>query len=126
MKNEGYNVKHKRSKRGSSGPGDGTCAKHRPKYKNHVWRYYFETLQTTDKRAVRILNIIDEYTRECLHFMVGLNISSQDVMDRLFGLFLCRGVPKYIRTANGPEFTIKAIRGWLSDLGIKVRFIEST
>jgi transposase InsO family protein len=70
------------------------------------------------------LTILDEYTRECLSILVERRISSQDVIDKLFDLFILRGVPEHLRSDNGPEFTAKAIRGWLSRLGVKTLFIE--
>jgi len=70
------------------------------------------------------LTIIDEYTRECLAILVERRIRSQDVIDKLFDLFILRGIPEHIRSDNGPEFTAKAIRGWLGRLGVKTLFIE--
>ena len=50
--------------------------------------------------------------------------SSQDVSDQLFELIIFRGIPEHIRSDNGPEFTAKAVRGWLNRLGVKTLFIE--
>jgi transposase InsO family protein len=80
--------------------------------------------RTSDGRAFRMLNIIDEYTRECLSILVKRKITSQDVIDRLFELFIMKGIPEHIRSDNGPEFTAKAIRGWLNRIGVKTLFIE--
>jgi len=80
--------------------------------------------RTADGRAFRILTIIDEYTRECLGILVDRLITSQDVIDKLFHLFVFRGVPEHIRSDNGPEFTARAIRAWLDRLGVKTLFIE--
>ena len=80
--------------------------------------------RTSDGRAFRILTIIDEYTRECLAILVKRSISSQDVIDQIFNLFIFRGIPKHIRSDNGPEFTAKTVRGWLNRLGVKTLFIE--
>jgi transposase InsO family protein len=80
--------------------------------------------RTINGRAFKILNIIDEYTRECLAILVGRKIKTQDVIDLLFHLFIFRGIPAHIRSDNGPEFTAKAIRGWLNRLGVKTLFIE--
>ena len=71
-----------------------------------------------------MLNIIDEYSRECLVILVRRQITSQDVIDVLFELFIFRGIPEYIRSDNGPEFTAKAVRSWLERLGVKTLFIE--
>ena len=80
--------------------------------------------RTSDGRAFRILNIMDEYTRECLAILVKRCITSQDVIDRLFQLIIFRGIPKHIRSDNGPEFTAKAVRSWLNRIGVKTLFIE--
>ena len=82
------------------------------------------TERTTNGRAFRILNIIDEFTRECLATFVARKIKSQDVINELFNLFVFRGIPDYIRSDNGPEFTAKEIRAWLSRLGVKTLYIE--
>jgi transposase InsO family protein len=80
--------------------------------------------RTTNGRVFRILNIIDEFTRECLRIKVNRKISSQDVIDELFNLFIFRGIPEHIRSDNGPEFTAKAVRKWLNRLGVKTLYIE--
>jgi transposase InsO family protein len=80
--------------------------------------------RTADGRAFKILNIIDEYTRECLALLVARKIRNQDVIDILFNLFIFRGIPEHIRSDNGPEFTAKAVRKWLNRLGVKTLFIE--
>ncbi len=80
--------------------------------------------RTAEGRAFRILNIIDEYTRECLAILVKRRITSQDVIDQLFQLIIFRGIPEHIRSDNGPEFTAKVVRGWLNRLGVKTLFIE--
>ena len=80
--------------------------------------------RTSDGRLFRILTILDEYTRECLAVLVSRRISSEDVIDKLFHLFIFRGIPEHIRSDNGPEFTAKAIREWLNRPGVKTLFIE--
>ena len=82
------------------------------------------TCRTAEGRAFRILNIIDEYTRECLTILVNRRVTSQDVVDQLFQLIIFRGIPEHIRSDNGPEFTAQAIRRWLNRLGVKTLFIE--
>jgi len=81
-------------------------------------------VRTTNGRAFRILNIIDEFTRECLRIQVNRRITSQDVIDKLFDLFIFRGIPEHTRSDNGPEFTAKAVRRWLNRVGVKTLFIE--
>jgi transposase InsO family protein len=71
-----------------------------------------------------MLNIIDEYTRECLCIKVARNITAEDVLEELFELMVERGLPDYIRSDNGPEFTANAVREWLSKIGVKTLFIE--
>jgi len=80
--------------------------------------------RTAEGRAFRILTIIDEYTRECLTILTQRRITSEDVLERLFYLFVFRGIPAYIRSDNGPEFTAKAVRRWLNHLEVTTLFIE--
>jgi len=80
--------------------------------------------RNNDGRAFRILDIIDEFTRECLAILVACKIITEDVIDVLFHLIVFRGIPEYLRSDNGPEFTAKAIRAWLNRIGVKTLFIE--
>jgi transposase InsO family protein len=80
--------------------------------------------RTHDGRALRMLTIMDEYTRECLAIDVARRLNSTDVIDRLFELFITRGIPEYIRSDNGPEFIAKNLRRWLSVIGVKTLYIE--
>jgi putative transposase len=121
---EGLKVPQKQPKRGRLWLNDGSCIRLRPEHKDHVWSYDFVTARTADGRAFRMLTIIDEYTRECLAILVGRRLTSEDVIDQLFNLFILRGIPEHIRSDNGPEFTAKAIRKWLERLGVKTLFIE--
>jgi putative transposase len=121
---EGLKVPKKQPKRGRLWLNDRSCIRLRPEYKDHVWSYDFIMARTADGKAFRILNIIDEYTRECLAALVKRHITSQDVIDQLFDLFIFRGIPEHIRSDNGPEFTAKAVRKWLCRLGVKTLFIE--
>lgn len=140
LRNEGWRVNHKRVERiwreeGLKVPkrqpkrrrlwfNDGSCLRLRPGYKNHVWSYDFVAERTSDGKAVRMLNIIDEYSRECLAISVGRKITASNVIDTLADLFLEHGRPKFIRSDNGPEFVAELIRGWLKDLGVQTAFIE--
>ncbi len=121
---EGLKVPQKQPKRGRLWLNDGSCIRLRPEHKDHVWSYDFIIARTSDGRAFRILTILDEYTRECLDIVVDRRINSQDVIDHLFNLLVFRGIPEHIRSDNGPEFTAKAIRNWLSRLGVKTLYIE--
>ena len=121
---EGWKVPSKQPKKGRLWLNDGSCIRLGPEYRDHVWSYDFVANRTSDGKAFRILTVIDEHTRECLAMVVKRSITSQDVLERLYMLFLVRGVPEHIRSDNGPEFTSRAVRGWLSDLGVKAMFIE--
>jgi transposase InsO family protein len=121
---EGLKVPKKQPKRGRLWLNDGSCIRLRPERKGHVWSYDFVMARTADGRAFRILTMIDEYTRECLAMLVNRRITSLDVIEQLFQLFILIGVPEHIRSDNGPEFTAKAIRKWLNRVGVKTLFIE--
>ena len=121
---EGLKVPKKQPKRRRLWLNDGFCIRLRPQFKDHVWSYDFVIARTDEGRAFRILNIIDEYTRECLAILVKRHITSQEVIDRLFELIIFRGIPEHIRSDNGPEFTANAIRRWLNRIGVKTLFIE--
>jgi len=121
---EGLKVPKKQPKRSRLWLNDGSCIRLRPQYKNHVWSYDFMTARTANGRAFRILNIIDEHSRECLGILVARHITADDVIEVLSTLFITVGIPEHIRSDNGPELTAKALRQWLSDLGVRTLFIE--
>lgn len=121
---EGLKVPKKQHKRGRLWLNDGSCIRLKPEHKDHVWSYDFVASRTYNGRPLRILTIIDEYTRECLCIHVDRHISAEDVLDELSKLFITRAIPKHIRSDNGSEFTAKAVRTWLNDLGVKTLFIE--
>ncbi len=93
---EGLKVPKKQPKRERLWLTDGSCIRLRPEYKDHVWSYDFMMARTVEGKAFRILTIIDEYTRECLAILVDRRITSQNVIDQLFYLFIFRGTPGYI------------------------------
>ena len=121
---EGLKVPKRQPKRRRLWLNDGSCVRLRPQYKDHVWSYAFVAERTADGKALRLLNIMDEYTRECLSIRVQRRIGSEDVLDELSNLFITRGIPEHIRSDNGPELTAKALREWLKDLGVKTLYIE--
>jgi len=121
---EGLKVPQKQPKRGRLWLNDSSCIRLRPEHKDHVWSYDFVMARTADGKVLKMLTIIDEYTRECLAILVKRNIKSQDVVDVLFELFIFRGIPEHIRSDNGPEFTASEVRKWLHNLGVKTLFIE--
>ena len=121
---EGLKVPKKQPKRGRLWLNDGSCIRLRPEYKDHVWSYDFVEDRTTNGRKFRSLNIIDEFSRECLTTKVNRKLNSRDVVEELFNLFIYRGIPDYLRSDNGSEFTAKIVRNWLNRLGVKTLFIE--
>jgi putative transposase len=121
---EGLKIPKKQPKRGRLWLNDGSCVRLRPEHKDHVWSYDLVMDRTENGRAFKILNIIDEYTRECLATLVDRKLKSEDVLDQLFNLFVFRGIPEHIRSDNGSEFTARAVRKWLNRMGVKTLFIE--
>ncbi len=121
---EGLKVPRKQPKRGRLWLNDGSCVRLRPEQKDHVWAYDFVQTRTTDGRPMRMLVVVDEYTRECLAIDVARTLRSDDVLERLAWLMATRGVPAHIRSDNGPEFTATAVRDWLGKVGVKTLFIE--
>jgi len=93
---------------------EGSCLRLRPQHRNHVWAYDFVATRTHDGRPLRLLTVVDEYTRECLAIEVARSLRADDVGARLTELFCQHGRPQYIRSDNGPEFTAKVVRQWLS------------
>jgi transposase InsO family protein len=121
---EGLKVPKRQPKRRRLWFNDGSCVRLRPEYRNHVWSYDFVAERTSDGKAIRMLNIIDEYTKECLAIKVGRKITASDVIDTLADLFIQIGSPKFIRSDNGPEFVAELLRQWLKDLGVQTAYIE--
>ena len=91
----------------------------RAEHANHVWSYDFTRDRTHDGRKYRMLNTVDEFTRECLAIRVARRLKSVDVIELLAELFILRGAPGYIRSDNGPEFIAKAVQEWVVALGAK-------
>jgi transposase InsO family protein len=126
LRNDGWRVNHKRVERMWRQAGlkvpkkqpprrrlwlmDGSCVRLRAIQPNHVWAYDFVATRTEEGRPVKLLTIVDEYTRECLAMEVARRLRSDDVLFRLAELCVQRGVPQHIRSDNGPEFAAKAVR----------------
>jgi putative transposase len=121
---EGLKVPQRQPKRKRLWLADGSCIRLRPACKNHIWSYDFVADRTADGRPIRMLTVIDEHTRECLSIDVARRLSSEDVLERLSDLFIRCGVPDYIRSDNGPEFTAHRVRDWLESVEVKTLFIE--
>jgi transposase InsO family protein len=121
---EGLKVPQKQPKRSRLWLSDGSCIRLRPEHPNHVWSYDFVEDRTHDGRKYRMLNLIDEFTRECLAIRVDRKLNSTDVIDILSDQFILRGIPGHIRSDHGPEFIAKAVREWIAAVGARTAFIE--
>ncbi|WP_406870279.1 IS3 family transposase [Thioclava sp. 'Guangxiensis'] len=121
---EGLKVPQKQKKRGRLWLADGSCVRLRAERPNHVWSYDFVQDRTADGRAYRMLNIVDEFTREVLVIRVKRKLNSVDVIDALTDLFILRGPPEFIRSDNRPEFIATKLRNWIEAVGAKTAYIE--
>ena len=121
---EGLKVPMKQPKRGRLWLNDGSCIRLRPSWPNHVWAYDFVQDRTHDGRVIKMLTVIDEFTRECLAINVARRLRHDDVLACLTDLFTRHGPPDHIRSDNGSEFTAIAVREWLPRVGVKTLFIE--
>ena len=121
---EGLKVPAKQPKRNRLWLYDGSCMRLRPEYRDHVWSYDFVHHHTEDGRAFRTLNILDEFTRDCLAIRVRRKLSSIEVIDALTDLFILRGIPAFIRSDTGPEFVAEAVRTWIAAVGSNTAYIE--
>jgi len=140
LRNEGRNANHKREKRilrqaglrvprkqprrGRLWLNDGSCVRLRPERKDHVWAYDIVLARTHEGLPLRLLVVVDEWTRECLAIDVARQLGSDDVLERLSWLMATRGVPDHVRSDNGSEFTATAVREWLRKVGVKTLYIE--
>jgi transposase InsO family protein len=120
---EGLKVPAKQPKRGRLWLADGSCVRLQPQHRNHVWSYDFVEDRTHDGGKYRMLNVIDEFTRECLAIRVARKLKAVDVIDVLSDLFILRGVPVHVRSDNGPEFVAKAVQEWIGAVGAKTAYI---
>lgn len=121
---EGLKVPGKQKPRGRLWLNDGSCLRLRPTHAHHVWSYDFVHHATHDGRSLRLLTLIDEYTRQCLAIRVERYLKGPDVIDTLCDAMLVHGVPEHIRSDNGPEMTSRLVRGWLEQVGARTLFIE--
>lgn len=121
---EGLKVPQKKRKRRRLGTSANGCVRRRAEHKDHVWCWDFVFDHTTSGSTLKWLSIVDEYTRECLALKVDRSITSEDVIDTLAELFAMRGVPKCIRSDNGPEFIARVIQRWLHQVEVQTLYIE--
>jgi transposase InsO family protein len=121
---EGLKVPARQKPRGRLWLNDGSCIRLRPQHRNHVWSYDFVDAQTHDGRSVRLLVMIDEFTRECLAIRVARRLNSAHVIEVLGDCMLAHGVPEHVRSDNGAEMTARRVKQWLASVGTKPLFIE--
>ena len=121
---EGLKVPQKQRPRRRLWLNDGSCVRLRAERPNHVGSYDFVSAATQDGRTLRLLTLIDEYTRECLAIRVARRLGSQEVIETLAEVMLVRGIPEYLRSDNGPEFVARELRKWLASLGTGTLYIE--
>ena len=121
---EGLKVPAKQSKQGRIWLADGSCIRLRAERPNHVWSYDFVEDRTHEGRKYRMLNLIDEFTHECLAIWVDRKLKSADVIDVLSDQFMLRGVPEHVRSDNGPEFVARSVQDWIGAVGAKTAYIE--
>ena len=121
---EGLKVQPRQPKPSLIWPSDGACIRLQAERPNHVWSYDFVEDRTHDGRKYRMLNVVDEFTRECLSIRVNRKLKLSDVIDIPSDLFILRGVPEHIRPDNGSEFVAKAAQDWIAAAGAKTACIE--
>jgi transposase InsO family protein len=134
LRNEGWLVNHKRLQRiwredglkvTQKQPKQGRLVvRLKPLFPKHVWSYDFMQDRTHNGVKFRILNVMDEFTRECLAIKVARSLTSHNVIEMLTDLFIERGIPVHIRSDNGPEFIAKRVRDWLEKLQVRPLYIE--
>ena len=121
---EGLQVPYRRKFKKAKGSSQNSCCVKKAEYKNHIWTYDFMSDQTEDGRRLKLLTVLDEFTRESPAIEVGRSIRAKDVIAVLEYLFMVRGAPKYIRSDNGPEFIADAIKKWLKEKHVGTLYIE--
>jgi len=120
---EGLKVPQRQRKRRRLGWSENGCVRRRAERPGHVWSYDFIHDQTADGRGLKILPVVDEFTRECLTIEVERSLTAGEVASTLEYLFEMRGEPEFIRSDNGPEFIAEAVQGWLRRRGAKTLYI---
>jgi transposase InsO family protein len=116
--------KRQRKRRRLPGRSADGCVRYKAAHANHVWSYDFLADRTEDGRRLRLLVVIDEFTRECLALEVGRSFTAREVMMTLQYLFAVRGTPEHLRSDNGPEFIAEAIQRWLKDAEVSTLYIQ--
>lgn len=125
-RNEGLHLKRKekRGKRKHTGASENACDRLPAEYMDHIWSYDFIEEKLQNKRKVRVLNIVDEFTHECLVSEAERRFKGHDVAEVLRYLFMVRGCPEYIRSDNGSEFYSAAVINVMDEFGVKPLFVK--
>jgi putative transposase len=121
---EGLQVPYRHKFKKAKGDSSNSCSVKKAEHINHVWTYDFVSDQTADGRPLKLLTVLDEFTRESLAIEVGRSIKSKDVISILDYLFMVRGIPGNIRSDNGPEFIANAVKRWLGQSSVETLYIE--
>jgi len=122
-KQEGLRVPIRQRKKRRLGHGENGILRRKAERPNHVWSDDFVFDETENGRALKILPVVDEFSRRCLTIEVGRSITAQAVIRVLERLFEEYGEPENIRSDNGPEFIAKAVQTWLKERGAKTLYI---
>ncbi len=122
-RNAGLKVPYRKRKKPTHGKGV-AMGVHQPTQTNVCWAMDFCFDQTTDTRPIKVLNVIDEYSRECLASIAGRSMDAKGVVAVLDDLLAERGNPSFIRLDNGPEFIAGVLADWCKEVGVTLYFIE--
>jgi len=114
----------KRRRFPSSGGSHNSCVRHKATHRNHVWSYDFVTERTEDGRYLKLLVVVDEFTRECLAIEVSRSFTAREVILALQYLFAVRGAPEHIRSDNGPEFVATSVQKWLAQACVRTLYVQ--
>ncbi len=122
-KREGFKVPRKQRKKRRWGTRQNGCMRRTARFKDDVWAWDFIHDRDARGRPLKWLSLVDEFTRECLLLEVARSIKATDVVEWLGEVMLIRGVPQHIRSDNGPEFIARAIRRFLTAVGVETLYI---
>jgi putative transposase len=120
----GLKVPTEQKPRGRLWLNDGSCLRLRPERRNHVWSYDFVLIRDAYGRKIRMLTMIDEFSRTCLTVHCARHIGANEVIEQLANAMIVHGIPEHVRSDNGPEFVANRLRAWLAHVGVKTAYIE--
>ena len=121
---EGLKVPTSHKPRGRLWLNDSSCMRLQATHRNHVWSYDFVLIRDAYGRKIRLLTLLDEYSRACLTVHCARHIGANEVIEQLSKVMILHGIPEYIRSDNGPEFIANKLRQWLETVGVKTAYIE--